>query len=246
MALRTLAIILSVIGLSFLYSCNEEGECVKNTGKVVKEDRAAIDFHYLEIYDNINVILTQDTMVHAITVEAGENLIAGITTEIDSGRLTLRNQNSCNWLRSFEVPVNVYLTFSKLDTIVFQASGDISCSNTWHNDSIYLNVVEGAGDINLRLNVARSTMHIRYGTVSLTVNGKSGVTFISSQGYGPVHAEELLSKFTYVYTYSPNDVYVYAEEEIGVEIANIGNVYCKGNPKEVSEINSSTGRLIQY
>jgi hypothetical protein len=235
-----------VLTLFIFAGCDKEGVCVKKTGDIVRETRPAQPFHYVEVNDNINVFLTQDTITHEIVVEAGENLIAGISAELDSGRLVLENRNTCNWLRSFEVPVNVYLTFTRLDTIIFQASGDVNCTNTWVNDSIFFNVIEGAGDINLSLNVERSVMHVRYGTVSFDVTGKSNVTFISSQGYGPFRAENLISKFTYVYTFSPNDVYVFASEELGVELGNIGNVYYKGEPKDIDKNIYGNGRLIPF
>jgi hypothetical protein len=229
-----------------LAGCNKDGVCLKSTGTTVKESRAAQPFHYLEVNDNINVILTQDTTQNAISVEAGENLIAGIAAEISNGHLVLKNNNTCDWLRSYEVPVNVYVTFKELDTIVFQAAGNIGCANTWTNDSVFVNIIEGAGDLHFTVHVAKSTFQIRYGTVSVVVDGKSPVTFISSQGYGPFHAENLVSKFTYVYTFSPNDVYVYAEEELGVEIGNIGNVYYTGNPKTISKNIYGEGKLIEF
>lgn len=241
--LKYMAGILLVMALQ---GCDKEGVCIKSTGKIVSDNRVALPYHYIEVYDNINLFLEQDTALSEIKVEAGENLIAGITTEIDSGKLVLRNENSCNWLRSFEVPVNVYLKFIRLDTLIFQAAGNITCLNAWTNDSIFVNVIEGAGKINFNLDMEKSVIHIRYGTVSMDITGRSGVTFISSQGYGPVHAEDLLSKFTYIYTFSPNDVYVYASEELGVEIGNIGNVYYRGEPKEISADIYGEGKLIKF
>jgi len=224
----------------------DDGSCINSTGKIIRENRVALPFHFVEVHDNINLFLTQDTALTSISVEAGENLISGITTEIDSGRLVLRNRNSCNWLRSFSVPVNVYLTFTKLDTVLFRAAGNVTCTNTWTNDSIFFKVIEGAGLISLDLNMFKSFIHIQYGTVRLDVAGFSQVTFISSQGYGPLHAEDLVSKFTYVYTFSPNDVFVYASEQLGVEIANIGNVYFRGNPGDIKAEIYGSGKLIPF
>ena len=241
--------IIYFIGLSALplfYGCDKEGACLKSTGKIVSENRVALPYNCVEVYDNINLFLTQDTALSEIRVEAGENLIAGITTDIDSGKLILRNANSCDWLRSFEVPVNVYLKFIRLDTLIFQAAGNITCLNEWTNDSIFVNVIEGAGKLNFNLDVDRSVIHVRFGTVSLNITGKSPVTFISSQGYGPVHAEDLISKFTYVYTFSPNDVFVYASEQLGVEIGNIGNIYYRGNPKDIDANIYGDGKLIEF
>jgi len=247
MKMKRINLLLLAVLLMFLTRCSkDEGICIGSTGKTITQERTALPYHYVEVYDNINLILTQDTSITGIMVEAGENLIDGITTEIDSGRLVLRNRNSCNWLRSFEVPVNVYLTFIQLDTLIFSAAGNITCTNEWTNDSIRFEIIEGGGQIDLKLNVFKSYLNVRYGTVSVNVSGFSQVTYISSQGYGPLHAEDLNSKFTYVYTFSPNDVFVNATAQLGVEIGNIGNVYYRGDPVDVYTIISGEGKLIKF
>jgi hypothetical protein len=245
--MKTIRAAMAILILSgFLAGCDKEGVCVKSTGKVVREQRPGLPFHYIEVHDNINLFLTSDTTSNEIIVEAGENLVAGILTSIDSGRLVLRNENSCDWLRSFEVPVNVYIRYMGLDSLITYAAGNISCTNAWTHDSAYVNVIEGAGNIDLLLEVSTSTLQIRYGTVRMDVSGYSGVTFISSSGYGPFHAENLESKFTYVYTFSPNDVFVFANEQLGVEIANIGDVYYTGNPKDIDLNAYGGGKLKEF
>jgi hypothetical protein len=242
---RLLYLVMAALLLTLAACEKDEGICGGSTGKIITQDRVALPFHYVEVYDNINLILTQDTSFNGIKVEAGENLIDGITTEIQKGKLVIRNKNTCNWLRSFEVPVNVYLTFTKLDTLIFSAAANINCTNEWTNEIIYFDVMEGSGQINLKLNVFKSYIMIRYGTTTVNITGFSQVTFISSQGYGPLHAEDLYSKFTYVYTFSPNDVFVNAIVELAVEIKNIGNVYYRGDPESIITIISGKGKLIQ-
>lgn len=233
--------------LLFLAGCSkDEGVCFTPTGKVITQDRLALPYKTVVVYDNINLFLTQDTVINRITVEAGENLIDGITTEIDSGRLVLRNRNSCNWLRSFEVPVNVYLSFVQFDTIIFQAAGNITCTNTWNNQSVCLDIIEGAGKIDLKLNVYRSYTLVRYGTTQLTLTGNSEVTTLISYGFGPLDAANLVSKFTYVSSYSSNDMFVYSSTDLAVEIGNIGNVYYTGNPVSITTKIFGKGNLIQY
>lgn len=242
---RLIILFFPVMALLLTQCSKDDGICIGSTGKTITQDRTGLPYHYVEVYDNINLILTQNSALTGIKVEAGENLIDGITTEIDSGRLVLRNRNSCNWLRSFEVPVNVYLTFTQLDTLIFRAAGNITCTNEWTNDSVYFDVIEGGGKIDLKLNVFKSYLFVRYGTVTVNVTGFSQVTFISSQGYGPFHAENLYSLFTYVYTFSPNDVFVYAKHELGAEIKNIGNIYYRGDPSEISTNITGEGKLIK-
>jgi hypothetical protein len=235
---------LIVIAL-LLASCNKDnGVCVSSTGKVVQRERPALPFNRLAINDNINVFLTQDSALNKIVVEAGENLIDGITTEIDSGRLVLKNENSCNWLRSFNVPVNVYITFTQLDSISTRAAGNITFTNAWTTYSAYLEVVEGAGDLNIKLNTYRSYFMVFYGTTDLNITGVSEVATLISYGFGPVHAEDLDTKFTYVSCYSSNDMFVSSSLDLEVKIGNIGNVYYRGNPATIVTEYYSSGRLI--
>ncbi len=240
-------IITYIVSGLLLSSCSgDEGICFGGTGKMVTEERLALPFREIELNDNINLILTYDSLLTRIAVEAGENLQAGITTRIDSGRLILENRNQCDWLRSFEVPITVHVTFTDLDTLIFRAAGNVSCTNTWEGDSVYVEVVEGAGLIDLNINAFRSQFHVRYGTTRVDLQGFSQVCFISNEGYGPFHAENLATKFNYIYTSSPNDVFVNSTVELAVEISNIGNVYYTGPPASVSANIYGGGKLIPF
>jgi hypothetical protein len=241
-----ISIILLPLALLLATCSKDEGVCISSTGKIITRDRGSQPYHTIEVSDNINLILTQDTAVHNITVEAGENLIDGIITKIDSGRLVIRNENSCNWLRSFAIPVNVYLTFTRLDTLVFQAAGNITCTNELANESISLDVIEGAGKIELKLNAFRTYIIVKYGTTDVNLSGFSQITTLISYGFGPLHAEDLTSKFTYVSSYSSNDMFVYSSVDLQVEIGNIGDVYYTGNPATISTNIYNEGRLIEF
>jgi hypothetical protein len=237
---------LPLLGLLLIRCGKDDGICVGSTGKIITETRPVSIFNYIEVYDNINLILTQDTNRIEVMVEAGENLIDGITTEITNKRLSIKNQNSCNWLRSFEVPVNVYITYKQLDTLVTHAAGNITGTNAWTNHEIVFIVEEGGGTIDLSLNVFKSYLEVSYGTFALNFKGYSQVTYISDIGYGPLNAEMLDSKFTYIYTGSPNDIFVTASVEITAEILNTGNVYYRGDPTQISTQSSGSGKLIKF
>jgi len=228
-------------------SCQDDqgSDCLMSTGEVKKESRPVDSFHYIEIHDDVNVFLTQDSSLNLIEVEAGENLLPGISTRIDSGHLVIRNENTCDWVRSFDVPVNIYITFSALDSIVFRAAGNVTFTNTWKRDSIQFDIWEGAGDINLKLDVFKSRVYVHYGVTTVNLSGSSQVSYISNKGYGPVNAYDLWTNFTYLGTHSPNDCFVYVAGELGATINNIGNVYYKGHPHSVSQELTSSGKLIR-
>ncbi len=236
------------IGMIFMVmGCQKDKglDCFKSTGKIVIEERSVGIVNVIELHDNINLILTHDTFKTRLAVEAGENLLYKITTGVDSNKLILRNNNNCNWVRSFDTPVNVYLTAPRIDTIIYRASGDISTTNALVNDTLQVDIWEGSGSINMNVNVAKSRFYIHTGTVDLTVHGSSQVNFISSLGYGPVNCLGLETKFTYMRTASPNDCYVNTSVELAVEIENIGNIYYKGAPPTVRGVVTGDGKLIK-
>ena len=238
--------ILAIGTMALLYSCKDDSgfDCFMSTGDVKMESRAMAPFHFIELHDNINLYLTQDTAVNSIEVEAGENLLPGITTTIDKGHLVIHNENTCDWVRSFEVPINVYITFTDLDSIIFRAAGDLIFTNAWRNDSIQFDVWEGAGNIDLKLDVFKSRVYVQYGVVNVTLSGISQVSYISNKGYGPVNALSLWTNYTFLGTYSPNDCFVYVAGEIGATINNIGNVYYMGDPPVGNQVLTSSGKLI--
>lgn len=241
-----LHIILTISGLWLLNGCSDDSgrDCFKSTGEVRTESRYFSPFHLIDLNDNIHLVLTQDTLVNSVEVEAGENLLDGIVTEVTNGQLVIRNENSCNWTRSFDVPITVYIRFATLDTIIFRAAGDLTFLTPWKADSIQVDVWEGAGLIYLKLDVFKSRVYVHYGVPNVVITGSSQVSFISSKGYGPVNALGLQTNYTFMSTQSPNDCYVRATTELGVTIENIGNVYYGGSPGHIDLVRNGSGSLI--
>lgn len=234
-----------LLGL-IIVSCNDnEKDCFVSAGETTSEFRGEHTINFIEVYDDINLILTYDTVNSGIIVETGKNLLENIETKIEKNRLTLRNNSTCNWVRSFEVEFNVYVNIKNLDTLIYRGSGNISCTDTLFCDSLQLDIWEGAGTVNLNINSGKSWLYNHQGTVDLIFTGKSGITFISSKGYGPINCSGLESNIVYLYTISPNHCYINSRAIIDVTIDNIGNVYYTGNPYAIFTNYNSTGKLIK-
>ena len=154
--------IISIIIITlFAISCSKTnpGDCFKNTGSVSTEVRVATPFSYLHMNNNVDVFLTYDQN-YAIEVRAGKNIIPGIKTTIERNTLTISNENTCNWVRSYSSPIEVYISVPKLDSIVYQSSGNLTSVNQFIGDSIKLDVLEGAGSINLWIEMIKSRVNL--------------------------------------------------------------------------------------
>lgn len=233
-----------VIALLLSVSCskNNPGDCFKSAGTITSETRTAVPFTDLHMTNNVDVFLSY-APTYSIEVRAGKNVIPGIKTEISDSTLTISNENSCNWIRSYNSPVEVYLEAPQLDSIFYAASGNLTSVNQFTNNSLVLEVLEGSGSISLWLNTEKSWMNLHYGTADLSAKGYSHISYLSSGGYGPADLSKLNTEFTFMTNNSTNICRVKANLQLHVNIFNVGDVYYSGDPAEISPYFTSTGRL---
>lgn len=242
---RQLNILILILVLPLFHACEKilPDNCAKSIGKMVIEDRGAPDIGYINISDNVNLILKHENS-GALRVEAGEHIIGSVKTEVSGRQLVISNENKCNWLRSYSKDINVYLTLSKLDSLDYYGSGTVTSENAIKADSVQISVWEGSGSIEMELDVEKSRLNLHYGTVDFNISGRSGVTYIYAGSYGPFYCEQLDSKFVYINNRGTNDCYVRASVELGATIEYLGSIYYYGNPPVVYSNITGEGELI--
>ncbi len=235
-----------LIIITGLVSCNKDDifGCFKGAGKTISQERNPGNFSGIIMRNNLDVILVPDDE-YKVVVEAGKNLQKKIKTNIEEGILDIRNDNACNWVRSYDKPLKVYVHHIKLDSIEYRSSGNLYTEGTLINDSIKLDVREGSGRIDLKLQTSKSRISLHYGTTDIHISGISNVNFISSSSYGLVDCENLQTTFTYMSSSSTNDCYVNVNFVLEVIIKNAGNIYYRGNPSEIKKLISGEGELIK-
>ena len=238
--------IIGLIIVSGLWSCNKNHltDCFKNTGEKTTETRSLPWFNNVKLYDNINLVISQGHEASCV-VETGKNLLSGITTTVDGqGNLEIRNTNTCNWVRSYDNPLTVYLQVKQLDTLVYRSIGDVYTIDTLFLDTLVINLYEGAGRVDLVVRANLVTAALHYGTQELVVSGRCGVAYVYSASFGLVDTRDLYASLMYVNNKSANDVYVRASEVLGATIEGLGNIYYYGDPPEVGFIKQGSGELI--
>lgn len=219
-------------------------DCLKSTGKVVLEERTVGDFTNIWLEDNINLIIKPDT-VSKITIEAGKNLLKLIHSENRNNYLYLTNDNRCNWLRSYDVPINAYVSVKKLDSINYWGCGNISCTDTIKNDIFQIDVHDGSGNVDLTIKTLESRLKIHTGPPTLNIKGISKINILYQGGMGVINASNLSTEFTYLKSFGTNDCFIQVSKELEAKINYIGNVYYKGNPYSIKTEYTDKGKLIK-
>ena len=228
----------------FLCSCGKNGgKCISTTGPVTRQVRLISDFDSIRVYDNLNVILIQDS-VNKVTAEAGENIIGGIVATVSERELVLHNTNSCNWLRSYSNPLNVYVSVKNLMKIHYESSGDITCTDTIRSGYLKIDIWGGCGTIDLKVRVFDGYFIQRMGTATMILKGVCNVSSVFSGDFGLLNLKELKTGYTFVTNSGSNNCYVNTSHELGATITSIGNIYYSGNPKVIKTTITGTGKVI--
>lgn len=234
------------IALTLLFaSCKRENlfDCFKSTGDIVTEQRSIAEFKEAIAYDNVNVIFVQDVKTY-IEVNAGENLLPLITTEIRDGKLVIENNNKCNWVRDLSIPINVYVHLPNLRRVDAFGSGKISSLNTLINDTIEMDN-HNTSDISLNIiaDAAFSKQHAAFGDNSFS--GNAGYVYVYNTGQGFCDCSGLAANDALVICNTSGQTYVNACNDLHAEISYTGNVYYKGAPV-ISSVITGSGKLIQF
>lgn len=235
-----------LLGLLCWVGCEQSDvNCITSNGKTIRQERILEDFDSIDVRDYVNLFISQDS-VNKITVESGQNIISGITTEVVNRQLTVRNLNKCNWLRSYDVPVNVYISVKNLMKIYYYSSGNVSTLNTLKSYSLTVEVWGGCGTIDLDLDIYQGYFVIQMGTVDFNLHGRCAINTIFSGDYGPFQCKDLKTGYSYVTNKSSNDCYVNASQYLRAEIGSIGNIYYTGNPDSLDVYINGAGSVIPF
>ncbi|GAL84992.1 hypothetical protein MYP_2220 [Sporocytophaga myxococcoides] len=228
---------------AILLSCNKEDswDCVKSTGKIAQERRIVKGSFFIRIEDNINLIF-KNNLGDTIIVEAGENLLKKITTDHDGTYLKIKNNNTCNWVRTYKKDIKVFIDAVKFKDFFFMGYGTVSNEGILKKDKLFIHNYSNT-DINLNVDLEYLWLDMdMLGNVSITGNTKEfyGINY----GSGQLKVNTLNSKIVSLTNQGPGMSYVFSDSIFYSTIKGTGNVYYSGNPKIIGTHRQGSGEFI--
>jgi hypothetical protein len=224
-------------------SCKKENrwDLVKRTGDIVTETRTVAPFKKIYLEDNVNVFITQDS-VFEVKVEAGENLISLIKTEVRDSQIFISNDNKYNWTRSYKPKVNVYLRMPEIKFITSDGTGKIQSLNTITTPSFDYRLKD-IGDIELTVNNHDVLGHM-HGPGDVYLHGATYHHACHIVGNGFIHAEDLTTSYTWMYTNTSGNIYMRVQGLLQLTLDGSGDIIYTGHPGTVETITRGTGKII--
>lgn len=238
---------IAVTGLLLLVlfnSCKKENlcDCVKRTGEESSLTRDVSMFENVEVHDKVEVYL-EEGPAYQVRIEGGKNVIKLIKTDVDNGTLVIKNDNKCNFMRSYKRKIKVYVTTPRYKFIVHDGVGTIYCSRPLKSDSIEYRVYN-SGDLHLDVDNTHNFGKVN-GMGDIYMGGKTDYHLVYVHGEGWVNAKDLQAKVSDLVLKTSGLTYVNASQALIVLIERTGDVYYNGDPSVVNLKRTGSGQLIK-
>ena len=235
-----------------LAGCYKEDapDCIQTAGELVKKEVPVADFAELIVYGRIKLILEQGPQQKVI-IKSGENLIEEVTAEVKNDRLSLKNNNDCNFFRDYNL-TTVYVTVPNLTWLQNAGNRTIESRGELHFPEIWLRSFNQEKDPEIytngdfKLNLFSEEIRVTTDNYSnFFLEGKTGYfdAYIAD-GDSRIEAGNLIADKVDVQHRGTNKLIINPQNVLVGEIRSTGDVISLNEPPVVRIETFYTGKLI--
>jgi hypothetical protein len=211
------------------------GGGIRGSGQMQSEPRNAGEFTSISVEYPATVIIQQGS-IQELTIEAENNLLPQLATEMRGDTLRIFNRER-NWNRRVNPsePITIWITVDALKALDFLAAGSVTIEGiTSERLEIAL---DGAGQINLvDISVERLLVSLN-GAGDVVASGSADSIDLDIDGLGQFRGLELAAQEVDVQINGAGDAEISVSSQLSVEINGAGSVSYIGNPGVQQEIN---------
>ncbi len=226
-----------------IFGCKPD-RCLHSTGAIIIEERKPGDFTGITIEDVFSVEIIPDSSEY-IEIVAGEKITPHISITNNNQHITIKNENQCNWLRSFKNKPVLRIYVDSLIHIKVEGEIDLKFTDTLNSDNFTYEVWSGLSTADILVNCKTFAYSLNGGSGKFSIKGMAGVSYIHTDGTGYVYADSLSCGYAFITNISTGDIYVNVTKELIVRLLNSGDIYYSGYPSYVFiEEQSGNGKLL--
>ena len=195
-------------------SSSSQGDTLRETNNVTSEARDVSGFNEVELKGVGNLSLEQ-TGSESLTVEAEEDVLPKIRTEVENKRLIISPER--NTSINTTKPINYKLTVKDLNTLEVSGSGNVEAEDI-NTDELAV-TIGGAGDVEIR--------------------GSADSQEVEISGSGEYRAGDLESKEATIDVRGSGLATVNVSDELEAEVSGSGSVEYIGDPTVQQEVSGA-------
>lgn len=235
--MRTISILLGVTSLLLLTTCKKLGLfCANGKGSAVTQNFSIDPFSSIDLKLDADLVLTPGA-TQQVAVTGQQNIIDRLSLIVSSGVLTI-DYDKCY---KDADRITIAITSPDLLAIIMNSVGDITATGTFAAERFDI-THKASGSVTMPLDV--DVLAINHeGDGALTLTGTADRQEVDFSGSGDYHGFGVTSDTCFVVSAAGGDVEVNVTNYLDVHITSSGNVYYKGYPTIVQDI-EGTGQLI--
>lgn len=236
--MKTIKIILAVVLIASLSSCQFDFHTgVNGNGNVVTEERSVTsDFTEVKGSTGLDVYLTEGTE-NKIVVEADENLMKLIETNISNGKLTIRSSKNIGRSKAKKI----HVTFVRLDNIEASSGADVIGNSMIRSEVLKLDCSSGA---DIEVEVFANELYAETSSgADIEVSGKTNIFYASASSGSDLDAKKLQAITCNAKASSGADITVTVNENLDAKASSGGDIRYYGNPDLANEKQSRSGSI---
>jgi len=235
-------ILVSVVLIIFT-ACNKGAGCFDRAGDIKTVLIDVPEFTSIDVTSNVDVELLSSGS-NLVKVTTGENLISGISLNVEEGVLKIDNLNSCFWSKGYTRPL-VIIRNVALEKIIQHGFGRVYNTDTLTIANLSLQVEDASGEVDLTLD-AGFVRVVSNNIGPITLKGKTGI--LNAGHYwsdGILYAKDLKVQDCNITHFGSNRMELNIVNKLEGKMGSLGNVYLYGQAPTIETVNNTgDGRII--
>jgi hypothetical protein len=197
-----------------LVACDDDdgGDATRGSGDLITESREVSGFDEIAVLGSGKVIVDV-TGTESLTIEAEDNIMPLLETEVRSGRLELAVEGNISPTRD----ITYTITAATLQGVTIVGSGDVTANGV--DAAGFAVEISGSGDV--------------------SPAGTAAALSVDIAGSGRYHGEDLVVATATIDVAGSGDAVVNATDELDIDVAGSGNVEYIGNPTVAQSVSGS-------
>lgn len=202
---------------------------VEGNGKMATKTRTTSNYERVGLTGAMDVELVKGSEGR-LRIEAEENLIPHILTEVKNGELVISVEKGFNLQPSGKNPVKITVPFESLDGVFLTGSGDIYTSDLIKSDNFETKIT-GSGNIRLHLQAKEARARLT-GSGDMDLRGSAEDFNCKITGSGDINAFDFKCETVDATVIGSGNLQVHASEELRANVPGSGDIVYSGNPRK--------------
>lgn len=227
-----------------LISCKKEQmrDCIKGKGERSIEERPIKGIRKIELRDHVRVSIRK-SKEERVEVHAGKELLSLIRTKKEGKTLIIKDENTCDWSRSYHPIPEVKVFTESLKRLEQRGTAPIRMLDTFRVQRFDYAQWDGMGDVTLRLDADTVYLKQHTGSGHLRVHGNCDWSFLYAGSSGFMYLEDFENRTVKAVSEGTGNLRLKVTEDLAAYIKGLGSIFYKGDPTLSKTVNEGEGAI---